>query len=338
MEKRVKYPREACFIATYRCNAGCRMCGIWKKKADIPKEIKPEVLDKLPEGFDRINISGGEPSLRDDLPEIVEVLRSKSRKIDISTNGYITEKLVEAGRKFPDTAFRISLEGMQELNDDMRGLKGGFKKAMESVKALRSAGVKDIGLSIVISDKNKNDLLKLYRMAVEMDLDLSSSVIHNSFYFNKFDNKIENGESTVIEVRKFIEELLNSKRKNIRLRVKDWGRAFINYGIVRHIKGENRPIICGAARDFFFLDPYGDILACNGSDEPWVLGNIEDETFERIWSGEKAAEAREKVSRCLKKCWMVGSARPAMKAMPWIPVFWIIKNKIRLLTGRGIVQ
>ncbi|MCK9555486.1 radical SAM protein [bacterium] len=333
MRKNIKYPEEACFISTYRCNAKCVMCGIWQKRAGEGKEIGPSDLKKLPSCFKRINISGGEPSLRDDLPDIVEALRSKSRKIDISTNGYLTEKLVETGRKFPDTAFRISLEGMRELNDRLRGLKDGFKKAMESVEKLKSAGVKDIGLSIVISDRNKDDLLKLYRMAVEMDLDLSSSVMHNSFYFNKFDNKIEDVEGTVIEVRKFVEQLLKSKRKNISLRIKDWGRAFINYGIIKYIKKEDRPIMCGAAKDFFFLDPYGNILACNGSDEPWILGNIMKESFEQIWSGERANEMREKVLRCNKKCWMVGSARPAMRTRPWVPVIWIIKNKISLLKG-----
>ncbi|MBN2190499.1 MAG: radical SAM protein [Candidatus Aureabacteria bacterium] len=338
MRKRIRYPKEACFISTYRCNAKCVMCGIWQKRAGEGKEIGPSNLKKLPSCFKRINISGGEPSLRDDLPEIVEALRSKSRKIDISTNGYLTEKLVETGRKFPDTAFRISLEGMQELNDRLRGLKGGFEKALESIEELRAAGVGDIGLSIVISDKNKNDLLKLYRMAVEMDLDLSSSVIHNSFYFNKFDNRIENIEGTIIEVQKFIGELLRSKRKNIRLRVKDWGRAFIDYGIIKYIKGENRPIVCSAAKDFCFLDPYGNIMACNGSDEPWILGNIKNESFDRIWFGDKAREIREKVLQCRKKCWMVGSARPAMRSKPWIPVLWIIKNKIKLSIGRDILN
>ncbi len=336
MKKNIKYPKEMCFISTYRCNAKCVMCGIWRKNGETKKEIGPSDLKKLPSRFKRINISGGEPALRYDLAGIVEALKSKSRRIDISTNGYLTEQLVEVGRKFPDTAFRISLEGMQELNDRLRGLKDGFKKAVESVEKLKSAGVKDIGLSVVISDKNKDDLLRLYSMAVEMDLDLSSSVIHNSFYFNKFDNRIEDVENTVIEVQKFIEALLQSKRKNVRLRVKDWGRAFINYGIIKYIKGEDRPIVCGAAKDFFFLDPYGNIMACNGSDVPWILGNIRNESFDRVWFGEKATAIREKVLQCKKKCWMVGSARPAMRAKPWVPVLWIIKNKMKLLSGHDI--
>jgi len=100
---------EACFITTYRCNARCEMCQIWKKPTEINKEIGAEILEKLPNGLKKINVSGGEPGLRKDLLDIVSVLHSKAKKIDISTNGYCTQRLVEVGKHFHDVAFRISV-------------------------------------------------------------------------------------------------------------------------------------------------------------------------------------------------------------------------------------
>jgi len=312
------------------------MCDIWKKPPGDRKEIGHELLEKLPEGLKKINITGGEPGLRKDLLEIVSTLHKKTNKIDISTNGYFTERLVEVGKKFPDVAFRISAEGFPDLNDKLRGIKNGFDRALKTVIRLKEVGVQNVGFGIVISDKNKDDLLDLYHLCAMMGIEFGSSTMHNSFYFNKFDNKIEDIDNTVEKMYKFIESLLQSKRKDIKLRIKDWGRAFINYGLLKHIQGEKRPIPCGAATELFFLDPYGQILACNGSETPWIMGDLKEKSFNEIWHSKQAEKIRKTVAECQRNCWMVGSARPAMRTYPWIPLLWIIKNKIKLVMKKNI--
>ena len=69
-----------------------------------------------------MNITGGEPLLRKDLAEIVDILAPKAHRLEISTNGYFTDRLVEIGRRHPEITIRISLEGLQEINDDVRGI------------------------------------------------------------------------------------------------------------------------------------------------------------------------------------------------------------------------
>jgi len=327
---------EACFITTYRCNARCEMCQIWKKPSNSRDEIKPDILEKLPRGLKKMNISGGEPGLRKDLLDIVSVLNKKARKIDISTNGFFSERLVEVGKKFPHVEFRISVEGFPKLNDKLRGIKDGFDKALRTVIRLKEVGVRNVGFGIVISDKNKDDLLDLYNLCAMMGIEFASSTLHNSFYFNKLNNKIVNIDDTVTQMHKFIEALLKSKRSNLKLRIKDWGRAFINYGILKHIQGETRPIPCGAATELFFIDPHGNILACNGSKTPWIMGNLKENSFEEIWHSEQAEGVRKKVTECQRGCWMVGSARPAMRSHIWIPILWITKNKIKLMMKKEI--
>ncbi len=327
---------ECAVIVTYRCNARCQMCHTWQYPSQESEEFPIEILNCLPDGQHRINLTGGEPALREDLLEVVEILVKKTPRLEISTNGYYTEKLVEIGRRFPQITFRISAEGLPKLNDGVRGLKDGFDHGLRTVLSLLEVGVKDVGFGMVISDKNAQDLLLLYQLCSRMGVEFATSTMHNSFYFHKDNNNIENGEFVETHMKQFLTALLQSERYNLKLRLKDWGRAFINFGILRHIRGETRTLPCGAGQDLFFLDPFGQILACNGSETPWVMGNLKEQSFAQIWHSANAEAVRQKVKQCQRNCWMVGTAVPAMRRSPWIPLGWIARNKLRLLQGQEI--
>jgi MoaA/NifB/PqqE/SkfB family radical SAM enzyme len=329
---------ECAIITTYRCNAKCDMCRIYLNPTKVAEEFNPKILEKLPDNLKRVNITGGEPTLRQDLLDIVTIMLKKAKKVDISTNGYFPERLISIGKKYPQVIFRISAEGLPKLNDDLRGLKDGFDHSLRSIIGLSKVGVRDIGLGMVISGKNKNDLLNLYSLCVMMGINFSTSTLHNSFYFNKTDNIIDNVGDTAKVVQEYIVELLKSRRRNIKMKLKDWAKAYVNYGILNHIKGEKRPIPCGAGTELFFLDPYGRILACNGSPEPWIMGNLNDQTFDEIWNSEEAQLVRNKVKNCTRECWMVGSARPAMRSHFISAGYWIFSKKIKLLLGQEIWQ
>ena len=144
--------------------------------------------------------------------------------------------------------------------------------------------------------------------------------MHNSFYFHKSDNSIEDLKSVEDGMQVFITALLESKRTNLKLRVKDFGRAYINLGLFHYMQGHERSLPCGAANDLFFLDPYGQVLACNGSDDPLVMGDLTKQAFEEIWHSEQAEDIRRKVKHCQKNCWMVGTAVPAMRRAPIPPL------------------
>lgn len=117
---------------------------------------------------------------------------------------------------------------------------------------------------------------------------------------------------------------------------KDWFTAYSNLGLSDYMEGNTRPLPCGAGTDSFFLDPYGNVLACNGSDEPWIMGNLKERDFDEIWHSERAESARKKVKNCTRNCWMTGTAVPAMRQQIWKPAFWVLGNKMRLLLGKDI--
>lgn len=325
---------ECAVIVTYRCNAQCQMCNTWQFPSRESEEITPEIIDKIEGRYNRLNITGGEPMLREDILEIVEVLNKKTDRLEISTNGYYTDRIVRVAEKFPNITIRVSLEGLPEINDRLRGIKNGFDHGLRTILRLKEMGIKDIGFGIVISDLNVSDLLDLYHLCAGLDIEFGNATVHNSFYFHKFDNTIADVEPTLLEMSRFIEALLQSKRDNIRRRIKDWFRAYINLGILQYMQGKNRSIPCGAGSDTFFLDPWGNILVCNGSEEPWIMGNLKKSTLKDVWSSDQAQRVRELAKNCKKNCWMTGTAVPAMRKNIWSPITWVLNNKLRLALGK----
>ena len=107
-------------IITYRCNARCTMCSRYKAPSRPEEELSLAVLKKLPP-MSFTNITGGEPFLRTDLKEVVRVLQRKSDRIVISTNGYFTDRILDLCQEFPQVGIRISVEGLEQTNNEIRG-------------------------------------------------------------------------------------------------------------------------------------------------------------------------------------------------------------------------
>ena len=309
-------------ILTYRCNAKCNMCEVWKHPTKPSEEIGLDVIEKLPEMF-FANITGGEPFIRQDLPEIVEILRKKAKRIVISTNGYFTDRIIALCKQYPDVGIRISIEGLPKTNDEIRKIPDGFDRGLRTLLKLRAMRIKDIGFGMTVQDINYHDLLPLYQLAKGLGYEFATATLHNSHYFHKLDNKIEDKERVCGEFRKLIKLLLQSKRP------KDWFRAYFNYGLINYIKGNKRLLPCEMGKDGFFLDPYGDVLACNGMDKKESMGNLREQSWDEIWNSERAEAVRRIVKNCEKNCWMIGSASPAIWHHPIKPILWVLKNKVK---------
>jgi len=327
---------ECSVITTYRCNARCKMCNSWNFPSKSSEEFKPEILKKIPPGMKRLNITGGEPMLRNDIREIVQILDEKTKRLEISTNGYFYDRIETIAQEFPRITVRVSVEGLPALNDSLRGIKDGFDRAMRTILRLKRLGVRDIGFAMTVSGENCRDLLDLYSLVASMDVEFANAVVHNSFYFFKEDNEIENIGEVEHIMKQFIEALLRSPRSSFKMRAKDWFRAYLNLGLLRHVQGKPRTIPCGAGTDTFFLDPWGRVLACNGSKEPLVMGDLTAQSFEDIWNSGQAARVRELVKQCDRACWMTGTAVPAMRKEPLKPLIWVLRNKMRLLQGKSV--
>jgi radical SAM protein with 4Fe4S-binding SPASM domain len=309
------------------------MCDIWNHPTDVNKEFKPELLNKLPK-LALVNLTGGEPFVREDLEEIVRILFTKTNRVVISTSGWFEDRIIRMAGKFPNLGFRVSIEGLSQKNDELRGREGGFDRGLRTLLELRRMGIKDIGFGITVSNNNSADMLHLYELARNLKLEFATAAFHNSFYFHKDDNVITNIDEVSANFEELINRLLNENHP------KSWFRALFNLGLINYIKGNPRLLPCEAGSENFFVDPYGEVLPCNGMEAKYwyaTMGNLHDvKDFMEIWNSERAKKIREDVKKCPKNCWMIGSASPVMKKYVVKLLPWIIKNKLKSMTGRRI--
>jgi radical SAM protein with 4Fe4S-binding SPASM domain len=311
----------------------CKMCDIWENPTDSKREIDARDLEILP-NFKFVNITGGEPFVRRDLEDIVGVMMKKSPRIVISTSGWHTERIFRLAEKYPTIGIRVSIEGLSQKNDELRGREGSFDRGLRVLLTLKEMGIKDIGYGCTVSNHNSADMLWLYKLSRELGMEFATAAFHNSYYFHKDDNEITNKQEVIGNFHELIELLMKENSP------KSWFRAFFNLGLINYIRGNPRMLPCEAGSANFFIDPYGEVYPCNGLEERYwkeSMGNIREVgDFDALWNSEQARKVRGLVRTCPKNCWMVGTAAPVMKKYIKHPAKWVAKNKLKSLLGQPI--
>ncbi|MFH0777215.1 MAG: radical SAM protein [Candidatus Eisenbacteria bacterium] len=316
-------PTSAVLAVTYRCNSRCEMCNVWKK---VPgPELRPEDYRRLPDGLRNINISGGEPFLREDLVQIARVLRERypSASVVISTNGLLPDRIETDVRRMGRVGVRVSIDAVGRLHDEVRGVNGAFSLAMETVTRLKALGVQDLGISATLSERTAADVVELRKIADARGVQLVTNLVHSSpIYFGEHGERIPRGTVLETQLGRLVDRELGSRRP------KDWFRAYMTDGIIDQLRGRERRIKCGACKYFFFMEPNGDVYPCNMW--PEKLGNILVESYDDMTG--RAGRILGEIDRCNAKCWMSCTVAPAMRRRPVGPALWVLKRKI---AGRG---
>jgi MoaA/NifB/PqqE/SkfB family radical SAM enzyme len=326
-------PIDAVIAVTYRCDSRCNMCSIWQ----LPPgdELAPGEYRKLPRTLRDINITGGEPFLREDLVEIVRIMyeRCNHPRIVISTNGFERRRILHAA---PDLmkigrniGLAVSLDGIGEKHDEIRGIEGGFDKVVETLKALRTIGYRNVRVAFTAQRDNVKHLGAVYDLSRQFGYQFTTAVAQNSeFYFSTAENQTVDPLDLAGELRYVMRKELMS------MNPKRWLRAYFYEGVLTFNVTKERILACRAGRDSFFMDPEGFGYPCLTLNKP--MGSMLTNAFEDLWNGAKAQDVRSEVDRCREPCWMICTARTAMMRRPIEPAKWIFANWLRLLAGKPV--
>lgn len=323
-----------CVVAvTYRCNSRCLMCNIWNE--DAGDDLDAALLAKLPDSLKYVNLSGGEPFLRRDLPELVQIIKraAPAAQIIISSNGLVKrtrETLSQIRSTDPGVGLAVSVDGMGATHDRVRGVEGAFEKAVALIRDLKSDGMDNLRLAFTVFDENVRDFAAVYQLSRELGVQFTCAVAQGSSHYFKV-----SGFQPVdpAELREQFNSVTASELRTAS--PKRWARAYFDRGLYDFASGSGRPLQCHAAGDFFFLSPAGDLYACNVLDLP--LGNLRDASFDEVWNSPTAAAARERVAACEMGCWMICTARAAIKNNPLKVAGWVAGGKLKAILRRPVL-
>ena len=160
---------------TRRCNLKCVHCYAHARDEEFKGELSTsegkEVLDDLAAfGSPVVLFSGGEPLVRPDLVELAEYAVGKGMRAVISTNGTLINSRIAGNLKKVGLSYvGISLDGLDEVNDRFRGVKGAFRKAMDGITACRDAGIK-VGLRFTMNRMNAQEIPGIFNLLEKHDI------------------------------------------------------------------------------------------------------------------------------------------------------------------------
>jgi len=322
-------PDNLTFSVTNMCQSRCKTCDVWKLYKEKPKlkgkELKLWEIEKIFKSIGHVyffNISGGEPFLRNDLPEIVDLACKylTPRVIHTPTNAIASDLVIKQTKKILEiikknkcnTTFTIkpSFDGIEEQHDEIRGVKGNFKNLMKTYKGLKELQKEypnlDVGLGTVISRFNLDQIKEIieYGKKLKPDSYINEIAEQRSELFT-LDKPItpspEQYEKAIgffsKEVRKDI------KKKKSLVRITQAFRLVYYDLVVRTMKEKRQVIPCYAGIANAHINAFGDIWACCilGYDKP--MGNLHDFNydFKKLWHSKQANEVRKFIKQ--KKCY-----------------------------------
>lgn len=320
-------PTDCVIAVTYLCNSRCVMCDFWKETRQ--PTVALDDYRRLPRTLRNINVSGGEPFLHPRIVDIIRVLHETCPKarITISTNGFLTDivmaRVREILRFLPRIGVRISLDGVGEMHERIRRIPHGFEKVMATLRGCRAIGVRDLGLAYTMSAENVAHFMRVYDLARAEGVQFTCAVAQNSSFY--FGGKQGDWRVDPVAVAREFDALI--ARESRRWSMKAWVRAYFADGLKQLLLVGTQRLPSRAGEDFFFLDPFGDVYP--SVVHAAVMGNIgEARTFADLWESKMAAAARAQVAAHVRPCWMVCTARTAIRRHALRVIAWVIRMKI----------
>jgi len=317
----VGMPLIVTFSITNKCNSRCKTCNVWKQPNRSSEELSLDEVEKIFKSIGKLyflNISGGEPFLRNDIVEIIRLGQRYMHPnlIHIPSNGLLTDLIETRVREIFEVISRktfltikLSLDGIGELHDDIRGVKNNFTKVIETYSRLSNLRKEypnfHLGFNTIISKFNLNHLDEIieYARSLNPDSYVTEIAENRAELFNLFDDITPDTET----YEKLILSFKESMKKNLKSRrsISKYTEAFrlVYYDYVVRILKEKRQILpCYAGFSNAHLNPFGEVWPCCILAYNQSMGNVRDFdcNFKKLWTSSKAKAVREyiKDSRC----------------------------------------
>jgi len=299
-------PKAVLIYVTYRCNARCVMCGIWKPHefSDAKTELSPAELerilsDRLFSEVEYVNINGGEPTLRYDLVDMVRAIVTalpRVKDLSMNSNGLLSDRLASTVEQILAVcrpmnihfSLAISVHDVGESLDDIFRVPGAFSRVERTLEALKLLEGPSFTLSLncVVTNANANHLGELLEWCKQRNLYVNFVLGEvRERFFNQ-----DTVEQTAIQGTARTETIGFFRRLA-------QNRSLINTNAFRYNclanmleRGEKRDVACYYAMGGLILGSHGNLYYCSHSKE---IGNCREQSAYEIYFAKDNLQYRE---------------------------------------------
>ncbi|MHA1772073.1 MAG: PqqD family peptide modification chaperone [Candidatus Thorarchaeota archaeon] len=301
----IKFPVLSEIALTYRCNNRCRFCyaySPYRKSGEMTTEEVKRVIDIIADDahVPSLSFTGGEPTLRKDLFELIRYGREKDLRMNLITNGRrcadpkFVQKLVDAGLN----SAQVSIEGPDaETHDYIVGVPGAFEQTVQGIKNLRKTDIYT-HCNTTICRPNMDKLEQLVDFHKDV-LGLSYFSMNMVIYTGSAVKFREELQVKYSEIGAIVERVLRrSKKKGIQF-VWYAPTPICLFNPIAHGFGAKT---CAACDGLISVDAEGGLLPCSSFSEP--VGDLLHDGFEKVWYSRAAKFWRNKdyAPEGCKKC------------------------------------
>ncbi len=321
-------PMTLTYSVTAACQSRCKTCQIGAMFCQDPtrseKDLNLEEIKKIFQSMNPVyffNMSGGEPFMRNDLPEIVELACRylKPQVIHTPTNAILSEKIIENAEKIIQIVRRYdatvpftvkpSIDGVGELHDEIRGVKGNFNCLLKTIDGLKKLEDKydnfHLELGTVISNFNIDYLEEIEDFVHSLGVESYRNEVAEcrTEFFNLQDEitpPAEVYQKLIKDFARKVEENIGKKKKLARTTE---AMRVVYYDIAGKILEEKRQVIpCYAGVSNVHINYDGGVWPCCVLGYEKEMGNLRDYNydFQKLWHSKEAENVRKYIKA--KKC------------------------------------
>lgn len=350
---RLANPMTLTYSVTAACQSKCKTCNIGLKYIENPdrkkEDLTLEEIEKIFKSIGQIyffNISGGEPFLRNDLPQIIELACKylKPRILHTPTNAILSKKIrdltIESleiiNRYDSHVPFTVkpSIDGVGEVHDTIRGVKGNFKQLEKTIRYLKEIEKKHpnfhLELGTVISNFNIDHLSEIedYVHAQGVQSYRNEIAEQRTEFFNLQDDITPDADTYEYLIKAFAKKIRKNLHKKRTLAKTTEALRLVYYDLVVEILRQKRQVIpCFAGISNVHINFNGDVWPCCVLGYDKSMGNLKmfDYDFQALWRSEAACSVRQYIKQGNCACPLANQAYSNILCSPRF-LFQAVRN------------
>jgi len=276
------FPEQVVWEITFACNMRCIHCGTAAGQARHDEMSTQESLDLIDEltglGAKGITLSGGEPLLRKDWPQLAERIRERGARAYLITNGYaVTEETVETFKRVGMTNVGVSFDGTEKTHNFIRQRDDSHARALNAMRLMAEAGIRFEAVS-QISKVNLHEMDEIYETLV--GIGCPEWRVQMTTVTGRMQKDLV---MDIESYERLIDKILELK-KDERMLI-DVGENIGYYGCKGTKLLEGAPYLgCYAGTRVAGICSNGDVKGCLSMQPEFVEGNIRERSFTEIWN------------------------------------------------------